>query len=166
MEENKMEEVNKIKKHIDEEKIKNFCNDFIINNNLDKNVMLEIHFIGTLLNEISLEEIEEIKKYNIKDENAKVIIITCDDQNYIDEWLKENQIQDNMSIISDYNREISESFSILNNEIDLPSRLSCLLDPWRAKVFWVVIFSMAEKRNIEEISKFTLETLKKIDNVL
>lgn len=160
-----METDDKIKNIFDLDKIKKFCYNFISDYNLDTNVMLEMHFIGTLLNQISLEEVQEIKKYNIKNEKIKVVIVTCDDQNYIDEWLKENQMPDNILIVSDYDREISKSFSILIDEMDLPSRLSCLIDPWRSEMFWIVIFSIAEKRNIEEISSLSLETFKSIENV-
>jgi len=152
-----MEKENYLSKIYDEEKIKEFSKTIISNYDLQSNLLAEVHFMATLSNQISLDEIEEIKKYNIKNEKIKVFIILCDDQKSIDKWLEENDMPENIILISDYNRDISKSFSILNPELDLPARLSCLLNPWNLKIYWTVMLSISEKRNMEEMSNFSLD---------
>jgi peroxiredoxin len=148
---------------IDKDLIKEAVDDIATRLDLKKYNYLNIHFIPNVLSDTcSLEVKELIDGYNMIDGIA-LVIVTCNTDEEKDQWVKENNIPDSWNLFLDHDRSVSKKFSNLNDEYDIPERLSCLVN-FKGDVLWFMKHGIGEKRDMLLSNEFNkgFENLKTI----
>lgn len=110
------------------------------------NVKLNIHFVPNVLSNVCSMEIEELKAGYITYQEIALVIVTCNPQHELDKWKIDNDIPDFWHVFSDFDRDICKKFSVLNEEYDIPERLTCLVH--KGVLRWIYQTSLEEKRNM------------------
>ena len=124
---------------------------------------LNIHFIPNVLSDMCSVEVKElIDGYNMINGIA-LVVVTCNTDEEKDQWVKENNIPDSWNLFLDHDRSVSKKFSNLNDEYDIPERLSCLVD-FKGDVLWFRKNGLSEKRDMLLSNEFNkgFENLKTI----
>jgi peroxiredoxin len=148
---------------IDKDLIKEAVGDLAERLNLEEYNYLNIHFIPNVLSDTCSIEVKElIDGYNMIDGIA-LVVVTCNPDEEKDQWVKENNIPESWNLFIDHDRSVSKKFSNLNNEYDIPERLSCLVD-FNGNMLWFMKNGIGEKRNMLLSNEFNkgFENLKTI----
>lgn len=168
MEENKMEEVEyEYDYEYDKDKIINFLYNYVNLLNIKNGDIINLHFMTYVDDAFCNSEINIIKDNYVEEDGLVNIIISCEKQEYLDEWKVKNGLPEKLYLLSDYNREWANTFSILDVEFDLPNKLSCLISPWNGNVFWSTMFGFNEqRRNLESFVEFNSKILKNLKEIM
>ena len=131
---------------------------------LDNYKYLNIHFIPNILSDTCSIEVKELKDGYIPVDGIALVVVTCNSEEETKSWKKENNIPDFWNVFLDHDRSISKKFSSLNEEYDIPERLSCLVD-MHGNVKWLMKNGIGEKRNMLLSNDFNdgFKTLKNIE---
>ena len=122
---------------------------------IPKSTMLNINFVPNVLSSLCSMEIEELKDVYVSYEGIALVIVTCNSQDEIDKWKVDNDIPNFWYVFSDFDRDLCRSFLVLNEEYDIPERLTCLVDNGIIK--WIYQTSIEEKRDMTHSNRLNAE---------